>query len=176
MGIVCPIYSWPGGDTINIYGDQHFAPGHILFDATTDESGDPTLMLANAIDNDTSFAWTSYEVDIWMSKPFTISAYNVSLPAGWSVNSVVQPTGPQTAYQDGNPIPNQYIGNLYFSGTPDVAIGGTLDFDFKISFTGGATFTEQLIPVPEPGALGFLATGMLLSGGFLIGRRHDRHS
>lgn len=170
-GVVCPQYTWPGGDTVNIYGDQYFAPGHILFDVTTDSSGDPTLMLANAIDNDTSFAWTSYEVDIWMNRTFTISAANVSGPAGWGMDSTVEPTGPQTAYQDGNPIPNQYIGHLYFSGTPVVAIGDELDFSYKISFTGGATFTEQLIPVPEPGTLSFLLGGVLLFGGWTAATR-----
>jgi hypothetical protein len=170
-GIVCPQYTWPGGDTVSIYGDQYFAPGHILFDVTTDSSGDPTLMLGNAIDNDTSFAWTSYEVDIWMSKTFTISAANVSGPAGWGVDSTVQPTGPQTAYQDGNPIPNQYIGHLYFSGTPAVAISDELDFSYDITFTGSATFTEQLIPIPEPGTLSLVLCGALLLGGWTAGKR-----
>lgn len=170
--IVCPQYTWPGGDTINVVGDQYWAPGHILFDVTTDASGDPTLMLANAIDNDTLFDWSAYQVNIWMSAPFTISGANVSEPAGWSVDSTVQPTGPETVYQDGNPIPNQYEGSLYFSGTPDVNIGDELDFNYDISFSGGVTFTEELIPLPEPGALGLLSLGgLLLAGARLMLRR-----
>ena len=171
--LVCNSTNWEGSASslsADITGDLYWGPGHVNGSIQTDGS-DPTLTLANAINNDTSFAWTSYEVDIWMSVPFTISSYTVSGPAGWGVDSVVGPTGPQTVYQDGNPIPNQYIGSLYFSGTPAVAIGGELDFSYAITFTGSATFTQQLIPVPEPGMFGFLTAGALLLGGLMVMRQ-----
>lgn len=159
-GVVCPSYQWPGGDSVSVYGDQYCQPGHILFNVSTDTEQDPTLALLNAIDNDTGFAWTGYEVDIWMNKTFSISGPTVLLPPSWSVSSVDQPVL-GTAYQDGVAIPNVYIGKLFFSGSSPIAVGGTLEFAFSISFSGSASFTEQLVPVPEP-SLGFLGIGAIL--------------
>jgi len=167
--IICPEYAWDGSYTIGVYGDQYGGMGHILFDVQATPE-DPTLTLANSIDNDTGFAWTSYQVDVWMNQNFLISSEMVSGPAGWGVDSVAQPVL-GTAMWDGNPVPNVYIGHLYLSGTPSVGIGDTLDFSYAISFTGPVSFTEQLVPVPEPASLSLLLGAALLLGGWKATRR-----
>ncbi len=160
--VKCPIYTWPGGTDVSIYGDQYWGPGHVLFDIVTDSSGDPTLTLANAIENDTAFAWTGYEVDISMNKTFTFSGQTVTLPGDWTVSSVVQP---------GAPIGGIYTGQLFFTAGTPVPVGGELDFAFKLTFLGSAQFTEQLVPVPEPGVFSLLLGGLLLVGRRAMKRR-----
>ena len=160
--IVCPPYEWTGGDTVNIYGDQYSGPGHVNFTVGTDTEQDPTLLLINAIDNDTAFAWTGYEVDIMMNKTFTLSGANVLSPGDWTIASLVQP---------GSPVAGIYTGHMIFSGGTPIAPLGTLDFSFNISFLGSVQFTEQLTPVPEPAALSFLVGGALLLGWTRFQRR-----
>jgi hypothetical protein len=63
----------------------------------------------------------------------------------------------------------------YSSGTP-VPVGGTLDFQFNMIFSGATRFsyTVELIPVPEPGTLSLVAVSGVLLGGFALGRRRRR--
>lgn len=147
--VVCPIYTWPGGDGVNIYGDQYQAPGHILFDVQTDTELDPTIYLFNSIDNDTSFVWTGYQVDIIMNKAFTLSGATVSSPVNWDVVTT----------QPGAPIGGYYTGTMFLSGGDPIQIGEHLDFGFSVSFLGSVSFTEQLTPVPEPTTASLLFFG-----------------
>ena len=128
--------------------------GNILGNIVTDTEADPSLTLANEIDNDTGAPWTDYHVTLTMSKSFTLSGVTVA-NAGWTVHSIVGPTQ----------VGSSYIGTInYICGTP-VDNLGTLDFNFTMTFTGSASFEEDLTPsyevVPEPGTLALLAGGLL---------------
>jgi hypothetical protein len=176
--INCVATDWanpsPGNYEMTITGDQFWAPGDMWGTFTTDSSGDPALFITNSIDNDTAGAWTAYEADVAMSSTFLLSLDSVTSPPGWSVTSLNQPT------LDLNPLdPNYglYVGSIFMSGTPTIQVGGELDFQYLMDFTGtpngSFTFHETLTPtlVPEPGAVGLLA----LCGIGLMTRRHRKN-
>jgi hypothetical protein len=158
----CPIYTWPGGTNVNIYGYQHSDPGSINFNVTTDSSGDPTLTLGNAIVNDTGFAWTGYEVTVTMSQTFTLSSALVTVPPDWTVSSVMQP---------GAPVLGVYTGDIIFGAGTPVQPGQSLDFSYQLSFLGSVQFTETLTPTPEPGTCSLLLGGLALCGWITSRRR-----
>lgn len=158
----CPIYTWPGGTGVNIYGYQHSGPGSIDFNVTTDSSGDPTLTLGNTIVNDTGFAWSGYEVTVTMQQTFTLSSALVTVPANWSIGSIVQP---------GAPVGGIYTGNIFLSAGTPIQVGQPLDFSYQLSFDGSVAFTETLTPTPEPGTCSLLLAGLALGGWFTSRRR-----
>lgn len=165
--IVCPYYTWPGGDIVNIYGDQYWGPAHILGEITTDSELDPTLTLASAIDNETSFAWTDYHVNIYLNKPFTV------VPASVTVlnDSIGDWTGGLT--QQAMSTGTNYMAKLDFYAGTAVPIGDTLFFSYSILFSGATSFnlTQEMIPTPEPGTLSLLACGLALGAWFRARRR-----
>jgi hypothetical protein len=158
----CPVYTWPGGTDVNIYGYQYWGPGSINFNVTTDSSGDPTLMLGNSIVNDTAFAWTGYEVTVTMGQTFTLSSASVTVPPDWFVSSVVQPVL----------VAGQYTGNIFLSAGTPVQIDQPLDFSYQLSFDGSVAFTETLTPTPEPATCSLLLSGLAL-GGWIARRRRS---
>jgi len=88
------------------------------------------------------------------------------LPASVSVFN--DPVGDWTAYLTQQPVWNgtDWKGQLDFhAGTP-VAIGGELDFSYAIHFVGSTSysFTQEMMPTPEPGTLSLLLGGVLLLG------------
>jgi PEP-CTERM motif len=159
----CPYYYWPGGNTVNISGTQYSGPGSILFNVTTDTQTDPTLTLGNSINNDTSFAWTGYEVQVTMSQTFTLSAATITTPADWTVGSVLQP---------GAPVAGIYTGDIFFNAGTPIQPNGQIDFSYQLSFNGSVQFTETLTPTPEPGTITLLAGG-LLAGGWAYRKRRQ---
>ena len=168
---VCTPYNWEPNTnefTLSVYGDQYWAPGHMLGDVYTDTAEDPTLTISSGIENDTTFAWTAYFVNVYMSTNFTISNVTVINPpiTNWTVVSVSPVT-----YTGSN-----YVASIeYDTGTP-VAIGDELDFSYKLSFLGSThySFTQEMTPVPEPGTLGLVTISGLLLGGFKLARRWRR--
>lgn len=170
---VCAPYSESGEAvsewSIQVDGTQYGEVGHILGNITTDTPVDPTLSIGNSIDNDLDFAWTAYNVNIYMSSPFSIINEYVSTPNDWTV-SVIQPTyGPHATQHIGS-AGYDYMGQIqYLSGTP-VAIGGTLDFGYSIVFDGYTNFTfcQEMVAIPEPASLGLI---VLISGGLYFQRR-----
>lgn len=157
-------------------GDQYTVPGqsaagHMNGWIQTDSPTDPTLYLGSGVDNDTSFAWTSYQVNVYMAVPFTfVGSVGVSNPdSTWFVASTLQPSSPIV----GGPYSGDYKGTLDLSGGTPVAIGDELDFNYAIHF-GSSTdyaFTQEMIPmgVPEPSDLG-LASALLFGGIELVKR------
>lgn len=158
-GIVCPPQSWSGVAstvTIAMTGNQYFGPAHILGSVTTDTEVDPTITLRTAVDNDTSFAWTGYHVNVAMNKPFTISAEQVFLPSDWSIAISSQPV-----LQSSGQWVGQYLGQLDLTGGAAIPVGGTLDFGYSATFIGSVQFCQEFIPVPEPTLLGLATIGLL---------------
>ena len=173
--ITCTTYGFltlsPGEFQLSVDGIQHYSldpswpTGHILGDITTDTETDPSLTLAYEVDNDTGTAWNDYQVQITLNKSFTLS--NVSVDnSGWTsvVTAPIQVGSSWIAYIDykaGIPVPYD----------PDPLLTGTLDFGYKLSFTGSVTFVEALTPtfVPEPGTWALMACGLI--GAFFMRRR-----
>ena len=160
---VCDLYNYNGPAveelSVHMAGDQYGEVGHIIGNITTDSAIDPTLAIANSIDNDTGFAWTAYNVNVYMSSDFDIENEFVSTPNDWTV-SVIQPT------YDGS----DYMGQIqYLSGTP-VAVGETFDFGYDIVFSGYTDFSfcQEMVAIPEPASLGLIA---LMFGGLYFRRR-----
>jgi hypothetical protein len=149
---------------VDIYGDQHSAPGHLILNVLTDSPDDPTLNVNNSIDNETDFAWTEFTVNLTMAVPFSLTNVTVGLPLDWHVISY-DPAAINTTsnflatvvYDTGGPIPN----------------GGTIDFGYSVHFSGSPayTITQEMIPVPEPGTLGLVGLSLLLFGRLVWHRR-----
>lgn len=152
--------------SLSIHGEQLGTPGLGGGTIYTSSAEDPTLTVHNIIDNDTTFSWTAYHVNVSMSSTFTISNAVVNVPGDWTSVITQQPILTNSLY----------VGQVdYFSGTP-VPIGGTLDFQFNMIFSGATQFsyTVELIPVPEPETLNLVAVSGILLGGFALGRRRRR--
>ncbi|MGA3284071.1 MAG: PEP-CTERM sorting domain-containing protein [Verrucomicrobiota bacterium] len=165
-GIYCYAPIWDSTGNIAIDGYQT-GPGEMGGTITTSDAEDPTLTIANTIDNDSTFVWTEYIVNVSMNTSFSILSAAATAPPSWTAN-ITQP---------GLPVAGIYTGTIdYLAGTP-VAIApdpnSELDFSYQVHFSGATEYslTESVIPVPEPGTLGLLMVGGLLLGGRAMARR-----
>jgi hypothetical protein len=153
---------------LTMAGDQYWGPGHMVGTIDTTGALDPTLTLGSDIENDTNFAWTAYIVNVYMSNTFTLSSVNVSTPGDWSVVSVspVTPT---------NGLGSYVASILLDTGTP-IPVGNDIAFSYQLSFNGAShfNFTQEVIPVPEPGAFDFAALGGLLLAPLAVAYRSRR--
>jgi hypothetical protein len=154
---VCAPWNWWGSTsalTLNVVGDQYWAPGHLLVNVLTDDPDDPTIKFNNSIDNQTSFAWTKFIVNLTMDVSFAVTNVTVTSPADWTVTSfdaVANFTG------------SNYLATVvYDAGTP-VPISGSLDFGYWVVFSGSPSYviTTEFIPVPEPSTLALVTLGGL---------------
>ncbi|MGO9585187.1 MAG: PEP-CTERM sorting domain-containing protein [Limisphaerales bacterium] len=145
---------------LSIYGTQlAWAMGSIVGTITTDGT-DPTLQLDEQINNDTGYTWYDYEVTITMNQQFSFSGVNVASPSGWT--DIV--TGPTF---NGS----EWIGSIEYDAGNAVPNGGILDFNLSVTFTGNASFEEDLMPsVPEPGTVALMVCGLT---GLLVMRRRS---
>jgi hypothetical protein len=161
--MTCNVYGFitngPGDFQLSIDGAHNlWDVGHIGGDIITDTETDPTLALYNEIDNDTLYAWGDYHVKVTMSKSFVFTNIGVG-NIGWTFT----PTAPVQ-------VGTNWIGYIdYYAGTP-VLVSGTLDFNYSMTFIGGASFQEELTPslVPEPGTFTLAVCGLT---GLLVMRR-----
>ena len=151
--------------SLNIDGQHNIrATGDLLGNIITDSPLDPKLTLLHSIDNDTGFTWTDYHAVVSLDKTFTIdnvTAGGQGDAGGDWTWAVTQPTL----------VGGLYVGEVdYYAGTaiPSAADpnnplpGNTLDFGYRISFTGTVAFCEHLTPspIPEPGVLALLVCGL----------------
>jgi hypothetical protein len=158
--IVMGTPTWAESDpceyTLSMSGIQNWYPAHVQGDFTTNSELDPKVLIDETVDNNTTFAWTDYHIDMGMTKTFTIS--NIITPEDWTF-VITQPVS-------GMPIPNGGTGWLgtidYYigSGSP-IAIGEEGEFGFKITFAGSVDFCTEQVPTPEPATLALLCIGAL---------------
>lgn len=158
------------GDENFVFNNPQTSSGTLWLTSDATPS-DPVLTINASVDNQSSFAWTGYILDIGMNQIFTINSASVTTPAGWSAN-IMQPAGP-----DGS---GNYDGTIdYFmttGGTPVAtapAANSTFSFSYQIAFNGtsGYSMTETATPVPEPSGIDFLLVGGLLFGGWMFRKR-----
>ncbi|HZL44135.1 MAG TPA: PEP-CTERM sorting domain-containing protein [Verrucomicrobiae bacterium] len=155
--VYCPIYTFSAPDQSLSFGDaglpvNQYGAGAIAGNFTT--VGDPTLTLANTINNNTGSPWTGYIVDVSMGQTFTIGGLSVANP-GWSIAVAFQPVL----------VGGPFIGEIHLTAGTPVQDGQLLSFQYDITFAGSTSFSETLTPVPEPSSMSLLA-GALLLGGF----------
>jgi hypothetical protein len=165
-GVYCYGSLDTASQTVSWAGSQNASSGSMGVALFANSTTDPILTIGNSINNTSSYAWTGYIVDISMNQTFSISSANVTLPAGWTAN-ITAPTGPD--------IHGNFNGVIdYVGGTP-VAVNGTLDFGYVVSFTGLTQYslTESVQAVPEPGTFSFLAASGLLIGGWAMAKRRQ---
>ncbi len=144
---------------VRVSGIQYDYPAHVLGDFITDTEEDPIVWLVETIDNNTTFAWTDYHIDIGMTKTFDITG--VIAPLNWTY-TITQP-------ESGLPLPGDespgtgWVGYVdYYIGTGDaIGIGESGDFGLKFSFVGTVAFCTEQIPTPEPTTIGLLGLGGL---------------
>jgi hypothetical protein len=65
-------YLYPFANNIlDMDATQHVGQASMVGTVTTDRPLDPTLTLSSTINNDTGFAWLGYQVNVYMSVPFS---------------------------------------------------------------------------------------------------------
>jgi PEP-CTERM motif len=155
-----PDVGWASGgptDYSLLFSGNQQSSGSLSASLTQDVPGDPNIWVSNGFQNDTNYAWTDYHVIVKMDHPFNLSnAAVMPPPSDWTAT----PVALTPAVYDGS---LWYVGYVdYQSGTP-IAIGGELDFSYKISFDGHSStnYCQELYPTPEPGTLLLLVCGVL---------------
>ena len=148
-----------GGDyTLDLTGAQYWGPGHLNGFFESDTSTDPIVWLVETVENETTFDWTDYHIDIGMNQDFDITG--VITPVGWT--TVVTDPVPGQSLPAGAGI--GYVGavDYYYGGSgTEVVIGDSGDFGLKVEFVGTVEFCTSQYPTPEPASLTMLALGAL---------------
>jgi hypothetical protein len=132
------------------YGCPGLATGNFVTDGT-----DPTVWIAQTIQNDTTFDCTNYHITIGMTQPFTITGIIAPDYWTWSIAAPVAGTRP-----DGTA---GYVGGVDYSvgsGSP-ILQGASGDFGLIVHFDGSIAYSTVQIPTPEPATLALLAMGGL---------------
>lgn len=135
---------------MNVPECQHWAPAHIFTEFITDTPEDPFAWILKEVENDTTFDWTDYHINI--SAPQMFGIVLALQPAGWLAPVITPPTLQGT----------EWVGAVdYYYGGPstEVPIGGVGEFGVRLQFAGSVTFCIEQIPTPEPSSLALLALG-----------------
>ena len=177
-GFNCTNRPSKGPDTSNLSlsagGYQTKSLGNLYGALYTDSPTDPTLTLGTSDNNNTTFAWTAYYLDLFLSTNFTLS--NISVD-NWD-NADSNDVGDWTYTLLASPF---YTGSNYeaevefLSGTPVPNDGSELDFGYTVKFSGSSQYnlTQEMIPVPEPATVGLVGASLLLGAWTLARRRQS---
>jgi hypothetical protein len=120
----------------------------------SDTDLDPTVTVRNTIDNDTGFDWTGYHVNVFMNTNFSLAAatiYPDTSEPGWTGSITVSP-----AVWNGS----EYEAQADYVGGSPILDGETIDFSYMMTFTGSVQYCQQMIPIPEPGTVILLLSGL----------------
>jgi hypothetical protein len=146
-----------GSHTAHMEGE--FLPG---------QDGDPNVTFINSIDNDSGYTWVGYNVNLYMSVPFTILSASALNPLDWNPPAIVTPANWNGTY---------YVASVNYSAGTPIPNGGTFDFKYKINFNSPApyNFIQEMTPiavaVPEAGTLSLLSIMGAMVSGFALCRR-----
>ncbi len=137
---------------------QRAAPGHVFPTFTADSELDPFAHITKEVQNDTTFAWTDYHINITLNKTFHIES--AVQPTGWLAPVMTQPSEISPGVWYG------YVDYYYGGAGTEIPIGGLATYELTASFAGSANFAVEQIPTPEPTTF-----GLLLIGGVALLRR-----
>jgi hypothetical protein len=159
--------TWTGSTnalSLGVNGKECGTPGHLLLNVYTDSPDDPTLKIDNSIDNDTSFAWTQFTVNLTMNVSFTLTNVFVSTPGDWQVVSGDNQTATYTG--------SNYLATVVYDTGAAIATNDTIEFGYWVKFSGSPayTITQEMVPVPEPSSWAMVAFGAIA----LLGSRRLR--
>jgi hypothetical protein len=150
-------WSWDDPETtayMNVAETHHWAPSYIFTEFVTDTPDeDPFAWVIKEVENDTTFDWTDYHINISLDRAFTI--VTATSPPDWLTPVIEQPTD-----QGGG----LWLGSVdyYYDGVgTEIPIGETGEFGVKLSFTGTVSFCMEQIPTPEPSTACLLVLGAL---------------
>ncbi len=143
------------GYDLTMSGTQYWYPANVVGDFKTDTEEDPTVRIIEDVENDTTFAWTGYQITIGMSHTFSFVSAGLLIPDGWTVDIGVVSAGTMPNGDAG------YVGTITYSkGTGDaIAVSDDGIFDFKVSFLGSTSFCTAQTPIPEPATIILLGLG-----------------
>jgi hypothetical protein len=151
--------------TMAMDGYQYGANGNMSGTIWADSPTDPSLVLGGSVDNDTSFDWSGYKIQIYMDRPFSLSSVSIGpLPSGWTFTTVAPaPHGTSPVFYG----VNEWVAEIDYSGGPTVnyTTADELDFGYKLTFTGSTQYSFDAvmtpIAVPEPHVMALAGMGLL---------------
>ncbi|MFH1419060.1 MAG: hypothetical protein ABII12_12345 [Planctomycetota bacterium] len=152
-------WSWSWDDpsdtaTMNVPEVQHWGPAHIFTEFITDTPEDPSAWVIKEVENDTTFDWTDYHINVSLDKPFTI--VTATSPDGW-LAPVITP-----ATDQGGGLWLGWVDYYYDGAGTEIAIGSTGEFGVKLNFAGTVSFCMEQIPTPEPSTACLLAVSAIM--------------
>jgi hypothetical protein len=148
--------------TMTMDGYQYGANGNMSGTIWADSPTDPSLVLGGSVDNDTSFAWSGYKIQIYMDRTFSLSSVSIGTPpSGWTFTTVAPaPNGSPVFYGA-----SEWVAEIDYSGGPAVNVPDELNFGYKLSFTGSTQYSFDAvmtpIAVPEPNMMALTGMGLL---------------
>lgn len=140
--------AWNAGTyDMSVGSAQYDGTSQLNMSFTTNTTTDPSILINDSFNNDTTFAWTAYDVNVLMPNMFTLSNVQSLTPNSWS------PTIGPEFYNAGL---SEYEYQITFSGPNPIQVGQNFNYQYQINFSGLTSyqFSEQQTPVPEPASLG----------------------